>query len=266
MYWWMIIYVWIIFAVNHIAIATICIVLNIAIGYILLQYIVQLLPTFATNLILSSVISFCSILYRYCRHSLHTQYWLWLYSFAIYCTTVVAIRYTLNIAIGYILLHITIGFILLHYIVWLLPSFATHTILPLAISFSSIFYSYCCHLPHTILPLAISFSSILYNYCRHLLHTQYCHRLYPFVVFCTDIATICNVLNIAIGYILLQYFVWLLPPFATHSVFPLAISFCSILYSYCHHSLHTQYSHRLYPVAVYCTDIAVSYCYSHVTR
>ena len=133
MYWWMIIYVWIIFAVNHIAIATIRIVLNIAIGYILLQYIVQLLPTFATNLILSSVISFCSILYRYCRHSLHTQYWLWLYSFAIYCTTVVAIRYTLNIAISYILLHITIGFILLHYIVWLLPSFATHTILPLAL-------------------------------------------------------------------------------------------------------------------------------------
>ena len=235
----MIIYVWIIFAVNHIAIATIRIVLNIAIGYILLQYIVQLLPTFATNLILRR-----------------------LYPFAVYCTDTAVIHYTLNIGFGYILLQ---------YIVRLLSPFATHSILPSAIFFC-------------ILPLASSFCTILYDYCHHLLHTQYCHWLYlfpvyftaivaichtqychwlyPFPVYCTTIAAICYTLNIVIGYILLWYFVQILPPFAMYSILPLAISFCSILYGYCHHSLHTQYFHWLYPFAAYCTTIAIIH-YTH---
>ena len=206
----MIIYVWIIFAVNHIAIATIRIVLNIAIGYILLQYIVQLLPTFATNLILRR-----------------------LYPFAVYCTDTAVIHYTLNIGFGYILLQ---------YIVRLLSPFATHSILPSAIFFC-------------ILPLASSFCTILYDYCHHLLHTQYCHWLYLFQYILQLLLPFAT-LNIAIGYILFQYIVQLLPPFATHSILSSVISFCGILYRYCHHLQCTQYCHWLYPFAVFCMAIA----------
>ena len=90
-----------------------------------------------------------------------------------------------------------------------------------------------------------------------LLHTQYCHWVYHFAVYCTVIAAIRYTLNIAIGYILLQYIVRLLPPFTTHSILPSAIPFCSILYGYCLHSLHTQYCHQLYHFGIYCMVIAV---------
>ena len=49
--------------------------------------------------------------------------------------------------------------------------------------------------------------------------------------------------------------VQLLPPFTSHSILPSAISFCSMLCSYCRHSLQTHNCHWLYNVAVYCMAI-----------
>ena len=141
----------------------------------------------------------CSISHCFSHHLQHTQFCYQLYPFAVYCTAIAAICYTLNIATGYIILQ---------YIVRLLPPFATHS----------------------ILPLGISFCSILYGYCHHSQHTQYCHRLYPFVVYCMAIASIRYTPNTAISYIILEYIVWLLPLFATHSILSSTISFCSIQY------------------------------------
>ena len=221
------------FAVYCTAIADIRYKFNPVVGYILLQYIVQILPSFITHSILALAIFFCNILYDCCRHSLHTQYchqlysfayYHWLYPFALYCMTIAIICYTHNIAIGYIFFqyilqlllpfathNIAIGYILFQYIVQLLPPFATHSILSSVISFCGIFY----------------------RYCHHLQCTQYCHWLYPFAVFCMAIATIRYTLSISTGYILLQHIVQLLPSFTTHTIFSSAISCCSILHRYC---------------------------------
>ena len=91
----------IIFAVYHTAIV-IRNILNIAIGYIFSQCIVQLLPPFATHPILPSSIWSCSILYDYCHRLLHTQYCHQLYL----CMAIAVIRYMSNIAVGYIIWNI----------------------------------------------------------------------------------------------------------------------------------------------------------------
>ena len=165
---------------------------------------------------------FCSILCDYCHHLLHTQYCHRLYLFAVYCTAIAIIRHKPNIAMGYMMLQ---------YIVRLLPPFATHKILLSAIPFCSILYGYCHHSIHT-------------QY-----YTQYCHQLYHFAISCAAIAAICYTLNIAVGYILLQYLVRLLPSFAADSILPLAIELCSIFYSYCCSSYYSilQYTVQLLP-------------------